>query len=169
MCPLIFQLSLVLLSVPFCLYSSFCCQPPWIFCCGIPTVVKNPSSRDVSTGCGLPLVVGVPCCSSCLLCCLLSGLLLMCYYRCCLSHMSLQWLKYLLLLPSLLLLRSLLLLVFSMFMAVPAVVGLPAVVGFLAVVASLLLLASSYCWCISRCWCTAVAGNPNGGQPIVFL
>ncbi len=63
---------------------------------------------------------------------------------------------------------SLLLLVFSMFMAVPAVVGLPAVVGFLSVVASLLLLASSCCWCISSCWCIAVAGNPTGGQPIVF-
>ncbi len=65
---LIFQLSLVLFSVPFSLYSFFCCQLPWIFCCGIPTVVKI-SSSDVSSGCGLPLVVGVPCCSSCLLCC----------------------------------------------------------------------------------------------------
>ncbi len=63
---------------------------------------------------------------------------------------------------------SFLLLVFSMFMAIPAVVGLPAIVGFHAVVASLLLLASSCCLCIRSCWCTAVAGNPTCGQPIVL-
>jgi hypothetical protein len=69
---------------------------------------------------------------------LLSGLLLMCSYRCFFTPgvPAVPVTESLLLLPSLLLVRSLLLLVFPTFLAVPAVVG------FHAVVASLMLLTS---------------------------
>ncbi len=47
----------------FCLHtgsSSFCGQPPWSPCCGVPTVVSNPSSTDVSNSFGISAIVASP-------------------------------------------------------------------------------------------------------------
>ncbi len=84
---------------------------------------------------GVPAVVGIPSCSSCLFSAVRPAVDV--FLSMLLHPWSPSWLESLLCLPSLLLLRSLLSVVLVTFLAVPVLVCVPAVIGFLAVVASL--------------------------------